>query len=138
MWDAESRYLFSEAYPDSRRTSISSYASFGTGQSTYSVAPTTATSLGSRRSSFTIQQRSRSILPPAPVFKNLPVEIYECILRQLRISHLGPNTQSCDTCYLRDLFNLALVSRPWDKAVRSQLYVQIRLRNGTFKADWID
>ena len=67
----------------------------------------------------------RSTQPPPPVFKYLPTEIYDCILQQLQVVHMRPNTQSCATCYTRDLYNLALTSRAWDRAVRVQLWVSL-------------
>ncbi|MCJ1318502.1 hypothetical protein MMC15_003832 [Xylographa vitiligo] len=125
-WDAADFYA--AARPESRRSSISSYASFGSAHSTFSTTQTTTTSVGSSRSSFTtIQQRSRSTQPPPPVFKRLPLEIYEYILQQLKNIHAEPYIQSCATCYLRDLYNLALVSRTWDRAVRDQLYDSIHI-----------
>ncbi|KAI9808952.1 MAG: hypothetical protein M1827_007127 [Pycnora praestabilis] len=60
--------------------------------------------------------------PLPPIFKRLPQEVYDCILYQLRIAHSDPLSPSCATCYLRDLYNLALANRAWDKAVRAQLY----------------
>ena len=107
--------------PETRRSSASSYASLSSGNSIYSTAYTTATSMGSRRSSFTSQQKSRSTLPPPPIFKRLPLEIYGCILQQLKSVHQEQYIQSCATCHLRDLYNLALTSRAWDRAVRVQL-----------------
>ncbi|MCJ1473835.1 hypothetical protein MMC13_002487 [Lambiella insularis] len=125
-WDSADFYAAPR--PESKRSSTSSYASFGSTFTTSSTTQTNATSLGSRRSSFTtVQQRSRSTQPPPPVFKRLPPEIYACILRQLRSIHTGAYLQSCATCYLRDLYNLALVSRAWDRAVRIQLYDRIHL-----------
>ena len=94
-----------ESKPETRRSSTSSVASFGSSYSTLSTTQTTATSVGSRRSSFVnvqqlVQQRSRSTLPPPPVFKRLPAAIYECILQQLKTIHSERYIQSCSTCYL--------------------------------------
>ena len=115
-WD-----LAEEGLPGVRPTSISTIASVASSTSNYSSAPTIATSIGSRGSYYTTHQRMRSNQPPPPVFKYLPTEIYDCILQQLRVVHMRPNTQSCATCYTRDLYNLALTSRAWDRAVRVQL-----------------
>jgi hypothetical protein len=117
----DSADFFAASRPETRRSSVSSYASLGSNLSTSSTVHTTATSIGSRNSSFIIQQRSRSTAPPPPVFRKLPSEIYECILQQLKIIHLDRHLQSCSVCYLRDLYSLALTSRTWDKAVRVQL-----------------
>ena len=124
-WDPQDQ--LPESRPESRRSSTSSYASFASTTSVSSIAQTNATStgsrMGSRRSSFSAQQKSRSTQPPPPVFKRLPLEIYECILQQLKVVHSEQYIQSCATCYLRDLYNLALTSRMWDRAVRVQLLV---------------
>ena len=110
-----------ELRPETRRSSVSSYASVGSQNSIYSQAHTTATSMGSRRSSFSTQLKARSTQPLAPVFKRLPAPVYECILQQLKVLHNEPYMQSCATCYLRDLHSLALTSRAWDRAVRPRL-----------------
>lgn len=118
-------------FPASRPASVSSFASLSSVRSNspapsiYSTAPSTATSVGSRRSSFTVQQRSRSVLPPRPVFTGLPVEIYDCILQQLRMMHDQPYLQSCATCHARDLCHLALTSRAWERAIRPHLFVAL-------------
>lgn len=105
--------------PISRRSSTSSIGSHDTKSSIYSNA---APSAGAVRSSLPAQQRiSRSTKPPIPMFRRLPPEIYECILEQLNVLHSNPSSQSCATCYLRDLYNLALTSRTWDRAVRVKL-----------------
>ena len=112
-------------YPPSPRSSASSYLSMGSSPSVYSnystAKGTNISSWGSRRSSFTNIQRLRSTNPPPPVFNRLPQEIYDCILQQLGTIHSSTSTISCATCYLRDLCSLALTSRAWDRAVRTQL-----------------
>ncbi|KAF2644830.1 hypothetical protein P280DRAFT_391358 [Massarina eburnea CBS 473.64] len=68
--------------------------------------------------------RKRTRLPrqlPARIFKTLPREVYDCIVEQLEQVHLGQD-QSCPSCYLRDMYNLSLTSRAWDRATTSQLY----------------
>jgi hypothetical protein len=56
------------------------------------------------------------------VFKNLPREVYDCILEWLELQHFG-NQQYCPSCHLRDLCSLSLTSRAWDRAATIQLYV---------------
>lgn len=53
--------------------------------------------------------------------RSLPQEVYDCILSHLQCSHLAPHCQGCITCYMRDLYSLALTSRAWEKAVRGKL-----------------
>lgn len=59
---------------------------------------------------------------PARMFKNLPREVYDCIVEQVQKLHLGQD-QPCPPCYLKDLYNLSLTSRAWDKAVTVPMYV---------------
>lgn len=67
-------------------------------------------------------RRSRvlEVQSPVKVFKELPKEVYGCIVEQLERMHLNQN-QACSSCYLNDLYSLALVSRAWDKAVTSRM-----------------
>lgn len=64
--------------------------------------------------------KTKSVMQPR-IFQMLPREVYACILQQLEVLHFGTDAQSCTTCYLRDLYNLALTSRAWDKAARNKL-----------------
>ncbi|CAO2647905.1 Nn.00g088270.m01.CDS01 [Neocucurbitaria sp. VM-36] len=61
---------------------------------------------------------------PAHIFKILPKEVYDCIVVQLAQIHLGQD-QACSSCYLKDLYNLSLTSRMWDKAATAQMYRKI-------------
>ncbi|GME63294.1 hypothetical protein GTA08_BOTSDO05599 [Neofusicoccum parvum] len=67
-----------------------------------------------------------SIMQPR-IFQALPREVYACVLQQLEVLHFGRGAQSCTTCYLRDLYNIALTSRSWDKAARNKLYSSLWL-----------
>ncbi|KAF2813712.1 uncharacterized protein BDZ99DRAFT_553569 [Mytilinidion resinicola] len=75
-----------------------------------------------------VTQRSRSTEETAPrtnLFEKLPREIYDCILQELELLHFQPGKHVCPSCYLRDVSNLALTSRAWDKAARAKLYRNI-------------
>ncbi|KAF2133530.1 hypothetical protein P153DRAFT_282090 [Dothidotthia symphoricarpi CBS 119687] len=61
---------------------------------------------------------------PAHTFQNLPREVYDCIIAQLEQIHLG-QTQTCRSCYLKDLYGLSLTSRSWSKAATPQLYHKV-------------
>ncbi|KAH7088249.1 hypothetical protein FB567DRAFT_620591 [Paraphoma chrysanthemicola] len=63
---------------------------------------------------------------PAHFFERLPKEVYECIVTQLDHIHLR-HDHACPSCYLRDLYNLSLVSRTWDKATTTPMYRKILL-----------
>jgi len=111
-----------DSSPGSRRSSTSSLMSHDTNSSVYSTPQIALASFAAVRSTLPAQQRiSRSTKPPIPMFKRLPQEIYDCILEQLKVLHSNPLSASCATCYLRDLYSLALTSRAWDRAVRIKL-----------------
>ncbi|PGH06548.1 hypothetical protein AJ79_06487 [Helicocarpus griseus UAMH5409] len=63
-----------------------------------------------------------------PCSKPLPQEVYECILSHLQFSHSASSSEGCITCYMRDLYSLALTSRGWEKAVRGKLYNKIYIQ----------
>lgn len=111
----------------SRRPSISSYTSLGSGLGstatayTYSSAQCLPSSLVSQPSSYSTQTKARAKVPCRAIFKALPPEVYDCILQQLRVLHETPESQSCQTCHVRDLCSLSLTSRAWDKAVVKRL-----------------
>ncbi|KAF2500257.1 hypothetical protein BU16DRAFT_241425 [Lophium mytilinum] len=75
-------------------------------------------------------QRSKPTEGTSPAtnsFEKLPREIYDCILQELELLHFQPGKHVCPSCYLRDVSNLALTSRAWDKAARAKLYRNIWL-----------
>jgi hypothetical protein len=57
-------------------------------------------------------------------FQNLPKEVYDCIVTQLGLIYLS-DERACPSCHMRDLHNLSLVSRAWDKATIPQMYRNI-------------
>ncbi|PWY63222.1 hypothetical protein BO83DRAFT_324636 [Aspergillus eucalypticola CBS 122712] len=61
------------------------------------------------------------------VFKRLPQEVYDVILDQLELLHVGPNQTGCLTCFQRDLHALSLTCRAWEKGVRAKLYNRIHI-----------
>ncbi|OAG08107.1 uncharacterized protein CC84DRAFT_1086404 [Paraphaeosphaeria sporulosa] len=63
---------------------------------------------------------------PQHVFKNLPREVYDCVLEWLELQYFGKD-QHCPPCYLRDLCSLSLTSRAWDRAATIQLYRKIHV-----------
>ena len=107
----------------SPRSSVSSYASMASSRTTssYSSALSSPSSLVSRSSVYSGHMKARSRAPPRPIFQKLPPEIYDCILRQLRVYHEDERSQSCQTCYQRDLCSLSATSRAWDKVVVKRL-----------------
>ncbi|OAL49527.1 hypothetical protein IQ07DRAFT_58808 [Pyrenochaeta sp. DS3sAY3a] len=62
---------------------------------------------------------------PANVFRDLPREVYDCILAQIEQLHLKDDDRACSSCYLNDLYSLSLTSRTWDKAARSVMYSKV-------------
>ncbi|PSN66820.1 hypothetical protein BS50DRAFT_493135, partial [Corynespora cassiicola Philippines] len=61
------------------------------------------------------------------IFKNLPREVYDCIVEQLEQLHFAQQNEACSSCYLKDLYNLALTSRAWDQAATAQMYRKVFL-----------
>lgn len=57
-------------------------------------------------------------LQPNELFATLPDEILDTILENLKDLHLAPNSDSCATCWMRDLSSLAVTSRRWCKVAR--------------------
>ncbi|QPG99592.1 hypothetical protein C2857_002151 [Epichloe festucae Fl1] len=57
----------------------------------------------------------------------LPGEVLEVILEMLKQFHLERGSESCATCWMRDVSNVALCSRKWYKAARLALYQDIHL-----------
>lgn len=57
----------------------------------------------------------------AHYFRDMPREIYDCIVVQLEELHLNRDG-ACSSCYLRDMSSLSLTSRGWDRAATLQLY----------------
>jgi len=52
----------------------------------------------------------------------IPQEVFECIAQHLTDSHTHGNfTPLCDTCLLRDLCSLALVTRQWLRPIQEIL-----------------
>ncbi len=88
---------------------------------TYSSAQSLPPSLVSQPSSYLLQTKARARNSSRAISKPLPLEVYDCILQQLRVLHETPESQSCQTCHLRDLCSLSLTSRAWDKAVVKRL-----------------
>lgn len=122
----------------SPRSSISSYTSLASslGSSattyTYSSAQSLPASLISQPSSYSSPIKVRPRAQRRPFFKILPLEVYDCILLQLRIIHEDPQSQSCQSCHLRDLWSLSLTSRTWDKAVVKRLLVIAALLRASY------
>ncbi|PKS06534.1 hypothetical protein jhhlp_007282 [Lomentospora prolificans] len=64
---------------------------------------------------------------PNEIFAALPGEVLELILDELKKLHLGKNTESCSTCWMRDLCSIMMASKKWSKFARTSLYEDIQL-----------
>ncbi|KND89465.1 hypothetical protein TOPH_05916 [Tolypocladium ophioglossoides CBS 100239] len=69
----------------------------------------------------------RTRAKPDEMFASLPGEVLEVVLEMLKELHLGRRSDSCATCWMRDLCSLALCSRKWYKVARLALYEDILL-----------
>ncbi|KAM9884069.1 hypothetical protein VDGL01_01874, partial [Verticillium dahliae] len=67
---------------------------------------------------------------PGELFAALPEEVLGMVLGQLKESHLGKGSESCATCWMRDLSSISVASRKCHQAARIALYDDIQL-NGT-------
>ncbi|KAF4456835.1 hypothetical protein F53441_1132 [Fusarium austroafricanum] len=70
---------------------------------------------------------SRPPLQPNELFSRLPAEVLSAILEQLRDLHLGDNSGSCATCWMRDACNVAVSCRKWYKPAQAALYQHIQI-----------
>ncbi|OLN88814.1 hypothetical protein CCHL11_01927 [Colletotrichum chlorophyti] len=64
---------------------------------------------------------------PGEIFAKLPGEVLELILDELKKMHLEKGSDSCATCWMRDLCSISLTSRKWCKFARAELYENIQL-----------
>jgi hypothetical protein len=104
------------------RSSTGSIMSGHTLPTIYSPSRTNPTSArSSYRSSNALSIVRQASKVQVSVWKRLPQEVYDCIFDRLQDLHADPLSPSCATCYMRDLYSLALTSRGWDKAVRRKL-----------------
>ncbi|KAK2596185.1 hypothetical protein QQS21_006390 [Conoideocrella luteorostrata] len=71
------------------------------------------------------KQKSKTML--GDICASLPGEVLEVILEMLKQLHLERGSESCATCWLRDVCNVAVCSRKWSKAARLALYQDIQL-----------
>lgn len=58
-------------------------------------------------------KRRRALSEPDEFFASLPDEVLEVILSMLKKLHLGRRSNSCATCWMRDLCNISMCSRKW-------------------------
>ena len=80
-------------------------------------SPKRPVSLWSRSSTFDKQRPAyyspKSANKPGDGWRKLPEEVLVLILSMLRETHLQPGSNSCATCYMRDMTNLALSCKKW-------------------------
>ncbi|KAI9678880.1 MAG: hypothetical protein M1829_001864 [Trizodia sp. TS-e1964] len=139
LHDAASIARLSRASVASNKTSAS-WSSME--QSQYSPTWSQSGRGSSGRSSYSRSSNQSSIAPSLSPYQNkplmrpvktrrpfhsLPQEIYDCIMKQLKILHSDPLSPSCATCYLRDLHSIALTSKTFCRAVTPHLYDSIWL-----------
>lgn len=55
------------------------------------------------------------------VFAALPGEVLIVILDKLKELHLGPKSESCSTCWMRDLCSIAAASKKWQQVAQIAL-----------------
>ncbi|KAF9880008.1 hypothetical protein CkaCkLH20_02819 [Colletotrichum karsti] len=75
----------------------------------------------------TIPAAFRKKAKPGEIFARLPGEVLELILDELKKSHLEKGSNSCATCWMRDVCSVSLSARKWCKFARVALYEDIQL-----------
>lgn len=63
----------------------------------------------------------RKSFEPDQLFASLPDEVLEVVLDCLKDVHLDPKSESCATCWMRDLCSLTMSSKKWYKVARFAL-----------------
>lgn len=64
---------------------------------------------------------TKSTVANTRVFKNVPGEVYECILQHLESMHINTKHGACVSCFHMDLYNLCLTSKAWNARARKIL-----------------
>ncbi|KAH6608656.1 hypothetical protein Trco_002002, partial [Trichoderma cornu-damae] len=64
---------------------------------------------------------------PNELFNLLPGEVLDLVLLSLKGLHLDKGSDSCATCWMRDLCSAALCSHRWYKHARAALYEDIQI-----------
>ncbi|KAK1988699.1 hypothetical protein LZ30DRAFT_577636 [Colletotrichum cereale] len=102
--------------------------------SSYSSNRTSIDSKGSGmwRPDYMYQRPSQTSLfrkkaKPGEIFAKLPGEVLGLILGELKKAHLDNGSQSCATCWMRDLSSISLTARRWCRFARVALYQDIQL-----------
>ena len=68
-----------------------------------------------------LKRRRTAPLQPGEQFDTLPGEVLELILDALKGLHLGGGSDSCATCWMRDVCNVAVASLKWSQYARNAL-----------------
>ncbi|PTD11474.1 hypothetical protein FCULG_00003651 [Fusarium culmorum] len=70
---------------------------------------------------------TRTPMKPNELFAKLPTKVLSNIMEQLRNLHVGENSGSCATCWMRDATNVAVSCRKWYQPAQATLYGNIQL-----------
>lgn len=68
-----------------------------------------------------IQRPQTHAIQPNELFSTLPEEVLHVITDRLKDLHLSLDSDSCATCWMRDLCSLSLSSRRWSKVAKAAL-----------------
>ncbi|RDA84802.1 hypothetical protein CP532_6540 [Ophiocordyceps camponoti-leonardi (nom. inval.)] len=75
----------------------------------------------------TVVQTAKRRAKPGIAVASLPDEVFEVVTDMLKELHLGPRSESCATCWMRDLCSLCLCNRKLSRIARRALYSDIRI-----------
>lgn len=94
-------------------------SSWGSRPTSFDSAETTGWRPSYQRPALSATQRIP--VQPDEMFAALPGEVLDLILAKLKQLHVGRGSNSCATCWTRDLCNVSLCSRKWARHARSAL-----------------
>jgi hypothetical protein len=80
----------------------------------------------SRKSAMSAAPVRRRASPPNEIFSNLPVEVLQLVAEKLKDLHLDRASDSCSTCWMRDLCSISLTCHKWAQVAQAALYTDIQ------------
>ncbi|KEF60433.1 uncharacterized protein A1O9_01994 [Exophiala aquamarina CBS 119918] len=117
----ESNYAATKSQPDLISNGVTDDNAFGTPAARSTSLPISSTS--TRYAANRTFPRYEAILS----WKKLPARVLDHVLERLRAIHLGPNSASCTTCYMRDLASVQMTCKAWFSEAQRHLYTNIEI-----------
>lgn len=102
------------------RSTESNASSWGS-RTSYDSSPESWTPYQRPSTAGSTTSRRKKSLQPDELFGTLPDEVLEVVLECLQDIHLDAKSDSCATCWMRDLCSLSLSSKKWHKVAKVSL-----------------